>query len=390
MKSNLIIIVLFFCALVGVNYPVITGVSWADLFVVPLFIYVILNLKSIKINNDIIAYTSIIYAIIMLISALINATITDTIFLNFFRNYIEGCIAYLALKRAINNERDFKIFSYIAILYCVLYIFMISRSFSTIIGGGGKFSSLNSEIYGGRNGMAVTNLLLIILLSYIVYFWRTTKSYIVFLLFPFLIFNIIFSASRFSVISLALFVLFFVIFMTKEIKTIHKMGLIIIIIAIPFFVEHLTSNMDVDAMMYSSELLNDKITQNEDGGFMYRLNNLNYKVIVNWLDNTPVYKWILGDGISITHGVFAFTFCCTGIVGFFYFLVSHIKMIILVWKKSLIGKYLAFFIFIFFLNDIVTNSRFIIGLNTLIYMGMLALMSNTIVLKIQERRKWTQ
>ena len=152
--------------------------------------------------------------------------------------------------------------------------------------------------------------------------------------------------------------------------------------ALPYLVTVLESRIDSGVMSYSSELLHNKITLNEDGGFAYRINDLNIAVIHQWLEQTPFYMWLFGDGISITHGVLSFTFCCTGIIGFIYFLLSHVKIVVSSLRGSSIKKYVAFLVFVFFFNDIVTNSRFIIGVNTLLYMGILAyLISSDKILK---------
>lgn len=383
MKLKHIIIFFYYCALIGSQFPIAPGVSWMDVFCIPLLIYVLANTKRLNISEDIIARTSIVYAIIMIASGILNTTLTNTVFVNFTRNFIEGIIAYLALSVSLKGEKEIIRFSYLSFFYAAAYLLITNISILTSIEYDANFSGVSSDVYGGRNGMAVTNLLVIILLTYHIFFWKNKKANIVLVLFPFLVFNIIFSASRFSVISLVIFIAFVILFMSGRMKMSNKIILILFLAVIPYLVSMLESRMDSGVMSYSSELLQNKITKNEDGGFAYRLNDLNFLVIKNWLNVTPAYSWLFGDGISITHGIFSFTFCATGLVGFLYFIISHLKMIVVFWKRKKYEKYIAALIFIFILNDIVTNSRFIIGMNTMIYMGMLAYFNrSTQVVKI--------
>ena len=377
MNSKIIIILLFFCALIGTNYPIAAGVTWADIFVAPLFFYTLAN-NWIKISNkDIIAKFSLVYAGLMLFSALSNGTIDDTVFLNYFRIYVEGCVAYASLQIALKGEKEKKFFGCMSFMYAITFLLLTSMAMSSSIGERENFNDLSSGLYGGRNGMAVTNLLLIILLTYFVFLWQNKKVTFVFVLFPFFVFNIIFSASRFSVISLFIFVLFVVIVMMNKLKRKNKIFIIAFAIVMPFTIDSIMSFMDADMMSYSSELLNKKMSNDSEAGLVFRLNELNIKVIYDWINDTPIYLWLFGDGISITHGIFSFTFCSTGIIGFLYFTITHYKMIKYYWKKARPYKYIAVLIFVFFLNDIVTNSRFTIGANTMLYMGMLAFFNRT-------------
>lgn len=367
-----IIICLFFCALVGTQFKIIQGVYWSDFFCFPLLIYALFNIGSIKVNKDLIARTSFVYSGFLLMSGFVNGTLTNTVYLNFTRIFVEGAIAYVSLVIAIKSEKELLFFKWLFYIYSVVFLVLSATSLTMSMELEGNFQAL--DIQSGRNGMAVTNLLIVIMLSFLVL--RSPKSVdkIFFLLFPFLVFNIFFSASRFSVISLGVFVIFMLYWTWKKFSAKRIVVLLFIAAFLPYVVELLMSKVDSNIMDYSSELLTEKITKNEDGGFAYRLFDLNIDVIKQWSKEVPIYMWFFGDGKSITHGIFSFTFCCTGVLGFLYFVISHIKMIIWFWRKSFICRYISFLVFIFFFNDIVTNSRFIICVNTLIYMGMLAYM----------------
>ncbi len=363
---------MFFSALIGTQYKIIQGVTWADIFCVPLLIYVLSNLSIVRLNKDIIGKSTLVYSLILLLSGLVNRTITNTIFLNYTRIFIEGSVAYIALVISLSGVKELKWFKYSFYLYSILYLFLFESSLMTEVEIEGDFQTL--DIMNGRNAMAVSNLLIIMMLTFLMFTTKIKFEKFFFILYPFLIFNIFFSASRFSVISLIFFGLFIIYWFLKRFSVRNVVLLLIAVAIIPSLVSYISSHVDSSVMDYSSELLRDKITKNEDGGVSFRINEMNFVVMKEWLNETPVYKWLLGDGISITHGIFSFTLCSTGFIGLFYFIISNCKIVVSFWKKSAFDKYIAFVVFIFFFNDIVTNSRFIIGLNTLIYMGMLAYM----------------
>lgn len=366
------IILLFFCALIGTQFSVITGVRFSDFFCVPLFIYALFNIRRIGFNRNLIAKYSLFYSFILLFSGLVNGTITNTVFINFTRIFLEGTVAFCALFIALKTEKELRFFATFFYIYSLYFVLTFASSLSATIADEGNFQAL--DILNGRNAMAVSNLLIVIMLTFMLLTSQKKIDKTVIALFPFLIFNIFFSASRFSVLSLVLFGLFLLLWMRSKISKQNTVILLTLIVALPFFVQMIGSKIDTSVMDYSSELLNEKINKNEDGGFAYRINELNVRVINNWLKDSPIIMWFFGDGISITHGVFSFTFCCTGVIGFLYFLITNIKMIWVYMRRSKTGQYIAFLIFVFFLNDIVTNSRFIIGLNTILYMGMMAFM----------------
>lgn len=369
---NRFIIFLFFCALIGTSYEVTQGVFWSDFLCVPLFLYALFFIRKLDFKKNIVAKSSIVYSLILLLTGLLNETCTDTIFLNFTRIFVEGTVAYTSLVIALRCNKELVFFRCLFYIFSVYFLIFSAISLTSSIELEGNFQAL--DIQSGRNGMAISNLLLVIMLSFLIILSKYSKEKVLYVLFPFFIFNIFFSASRFSVISLGLFSLFIMYWLRKKISA-KGACLVLVFVAILFYVvETIMHNIDSNVMEYSSELLEDKITKNEDGGFAYRLFDLNFDVINKWVQDTPYYMLFLGDGKSITHGIFSFTFCCTGVIGFSYFVFSHIRMVLHYWHSSSICKFMSFLIFIFFFNDIVTNSRFIICVNTLLYMGMLAFM----------------
>lgn len=377
-----LIILFFFGALIGTQFSIIAGVRYSDFFCIPMLFYALSNFQRINVNRNIIAKYSITYSLLLLFSGFVNVTVTNTVYINFTRIFIEGTVAFCALHIALRTEKDLRFFTTLFYLYSLYFVLTYASSLTTSIAEEGNFQKL--DILNGRNAMAVSNLLIVIMLTFMLLASQKKVDKTVIALFPFLFFNIFFSASRFSVISLVLFGLFLLYWMRSKLSKRNTFIFLAVILVLPFFVQMIESRIDSSVMGYSSELLNDKITKNEDGGFGHRINDLNIGVIQAWLEETPFYMWIWGDGVSITHGVFSFSFCCTGVIGFLYFLITNIKMILAYMRRSKTGQYISCLIFIFFLNDIVTNSRFIIGLNTLLYMGMLAyMMSNEMIERIK-------
>lgn len=371
-----LIYVLYFCALVGTRFDVAAGITMADFFCGGLAIICALKFSVILSKRDIIAKYTLAYSVLLIFSATINGNITNTVVLNFCRIFVEGLIVYAALIIAIKNRQKIKLLSILIILFSILYLFASKEQLDSSMLQENNYALVDFE--QGRNAFGVTNLLIGFIIVFI-YFTRpfALSKYCV-LFVPFLIFNIIFSASRFSTLSMALFAAFVLYWQRKSISFRNIFFILLVGTAVYFIVPLLMQSVDSTFMDASTELLTNKLKKNEDGGFMYRLMDLNILWIADWLENTPFIVWFFGDGISITHGILSFTFCCTGLVGCIYFCYSNYKMAYRFYKSGSCGQYLGFVIGIFFLNDVVTNSRFIISQNTLIYMGVLAYISSYI------------
>lgn len=371
-----LIYVLYFCALVGTRFDVAAGITMADFFCGGLAIICALKFSVILSKRDIIAKYTLAYSVLLIFSATINGNITNTVVLNFCRIFVEGLIVYAALIIAIKNRQKIKLLSILIILFSILYLFASKEQLDSSMLQENNYALVDFE--QGRNAFGVTNLLIGFIIVFI-YFTRpfALSKYCV-LFVPFLIFNIIFSASRFSTLSMALFAAFVLYWQRKSISFRNIFFILLVGTAVYFIVPLLMQSVDSTFMDASTELLTNKLKKNEDGGFMYRLMDLNILWIADWLENTPFIVWFFGDGISITHGILSFTFCCTGLVGCIYFCYSNYKMAYRFYKSGFCGQYLGFVIGIFFLNDVVTNSRFIISQNTLIYMGVLAYISSYI------------
>lgn len=377
-----LIFILYFCALVGTRFDVAAGITMADFFCGGLAIICAFKLPVILSKKDLIAKYTFVYSALLLFSAIINGNIANTVVLNFCRIFIEGLIVYASLIIAIKKEKNIKILSILILLFSVLYLFTSREHLNVSMMQENNFALVDFE--QGRNAFGVTNFLLSLIIVFIYFTKPFSLSKYCLLFMPFLIFNIIFSASRFSTLSMAIFAAFVLYWQRKSISFRNLFFILFGCAAVYYIVPMLTQSVDSTFMDTSTELLTNKLEKNEDGGFMYRLMDLNILWIADWLDEAPFYMWIFGDGASITHGILSFTFCCTGLVGCIYFCYSSIKMARKSYKSGIYGQYLCFVIGIFFLNDIVTNSRFIISQNTLIYMGILAYVSSYIKIHSNE------
>ena len=370
---NYLFIIIFFCTLVGHRFEIMTGVSWADVFTLIQVFLLLVNWKYIKFRNDIISKFTFGYLVILIVSSLLNGTFENTVFINIARNYTEGIIAYVALTNSLKSPKIFRFFTYLSVIFIILYLSTSRNDLIASLEESNSYAALDFEF--GRNSFAVTNLLIIILTTFVIYIGKLKYSKYLWVLYPVMLFNIYLSASRFSNISLVIFTAF-MLYMMKGRLTFQRIVLGgLAIIALYYVMPTIAGTLDSDVVSYGADLLYNKLATNHDGGLFYRLYNLNYLVIVEWLEAMPVYLWLFGDGISITHGVFSFTFCCTGLVGLVYFCSTNFIMIKRFWDGTkTTNSFIACLVLIFFLNDIVTNSRFIVGLNTLIYMGVLAYM----------------
>ena len=342
----------------------------ADFFCGGLAIICAFKFSTIMSKKDIIAKYTFIYSVLLLFSATISGNITNTVVLNFSRIFVEGLIVYASLIIAIKKEKDIKILSILIVLFSILYLFTSREQLNASMMQENNFALV--DFGQGRNAFGVTNLLLSLIIVFIYFTKPFALSKYCLLFIPFFIFNIIFSASRFSTLSMAIFAAFVLYWQRRSISFRNIFFILLGCAAVYYIVPILTQSVDSTFMNTSTELLTNKLEKNEDGGFMYRLMDLNILWIADWLDETPFFMWFFGDGASITHGILSFTFCCTGLVGFIYFCYSNIKMAMKSYKSGFYGQYLCFVIGIYFLNDMVTNSRFIISQNTLIYMGILA------------------
>lgn len=371
-----LIYILYFCALVGTRFDIAAGITMADFFCGGLAIICAFKYSVILHKKDLIAKYTFVYSVLLLFSATINGNITNTVVLNFSRIFVEGLIVYVSLIIAIKKEKNIKILSILIVLFSALYLFTSREQLNVSMMQENNFALVDFE--QGRNAFGVTNLLLSLIIVFIYFTKPIVLSKYCLLFIPFLLFNIIFSASRFSTLSMVIFAAFILYWQRKTISFRNLLFILLGCAAVYYIVPILTQSVDSTFMNSSTELLTNKLEKNEDGGFMYRLMDLNILWITDWLEENSFYMWIFGDGVSITHGILSFTFCCTGLVGCLYFCYSSIKMAKKSYKSGFYGQYLCFVIGIFFLNDIVTNSRFIISQNTLIYMGILAYISSYI------------
>lgn len=368
---NYFIIVLFIASLIGTDYKVIQGVTYADFISAITLIAVLIKGNFCKYNKDAFFHLSFVYIILMSIASLLNFTFTDTQFVNYYRIMVEGLIAYTSINVALEKNKHLLFFSYCLVLYSIY--FLIKRQMALTTG-------LEEDIYYfatfDRNEIAFSNLLLIIGLLFVYFKAEIKFNKIILLLIPIMVFNIFFNASRFSVISLVIYVIFMMYWIGIKItaRRIFSIGMLVILFYSVF--DLLMGSFDFSLIEGSSDMLSNKLQGDElkQNSLQMRLWELNIKHIIDWIFDSEIniLQILIGDGLSLTHGIFSQTFCSTGFFGFIYYCSSHWNYIVRRWKISHASRYAAFLVFIMFLNDIITNSHFIVNVNTILYMGLVA------------------
>lgn len=380
--------ILIFGALLGCYYQIAAGITWADFFcgfmVIALFLRQFFHKET---KFDIIAKLTFVYVVWLGLVAIINGTLLQTQFLNYYRIFTEGLIMYVFAYNALDSKKTFRIFVYTFIVYCILFLItsrdMIALSMV-------KFDSFNKVDFGyGRNNWGFTNLMIIMLLSFFLYniHLKAKLNLLCLALFPMLIFNIYFSASRFALIGCIAFFIFFRFWIKRAISPKEIILYVVIFVLAPTITGLLLNTIDSNILEQSQRIFEGKIDKTGEEGFQNRLMNLNFTLIGKYIDQSLFPELLVGNGLSVTHGIFSHTFIASGIIGFLYFCSYHLYLGIIFLKKRRAYSFAAFLIFIMFLNDIVTNSRFIIGVNNLMYMLILAVLINYSRLKISGKNE---
>lgn len=366
--------VLILGSLIGTNYLLFPGIYVSDFFCLIAFIFVLLGKQ--RLDKDYFYKSTITYSCIMLASALLNFTIVQSIFINYFRNFTEGLIIYLLILKYFRDSKSFSFLTYVFIGYAIYFLIASRQMLNASLVDAEGFGLL--DFGTGRNNWSFTNLLTLILLTFIILEIKPRFGKYIFLLFPFLLFNIYFSTSRFSEITLLIFFFFVRYWMGKKIKATEFLLYGIILIIGSYAMDFVSGMFDAGMLEQSRSLADDKSSSTFDDLINARLWELNLEPIVRRLNSMDILGIIIGDGISICHGVFAHTFLSTGIIGFIFFCRYNIRAMKLNWNDNKVAKFSAFVIFAMLLNDFVTNARFIVVLNTIYYMAIMGYLQTRI------------
>jgi len=371
-------IILVFSALLGTQFNIDAGISWADVFCAVLGIEALYKFYTKSWRLDIVSKYTLGYTIILFISSLVNQTIAQTQFLNYFRIFISGLIIYIVVNNTLKQNKSFKAFSIAAIIYSLIFIFMSRSNLQNSMITAENFASLDFSY--GRNNWGFSNLLIIIFLTFIITKVRISKplKILAFLLFPFLIFNVYFSASRFSLLSLIFFAIFVRVWINKPLSFKEFALIIGIILVFPIVSSYILEGFGSNFIEQSRLIFENKIDRTVDETMTGRLMALNLLPIVDVFSKKGFEYFILGDGISVTHGILSHTYIATGIMGLLYFVYYNCLLSIHFFKIRGVGYFVTFLILIMLANDIMTNARFIIGINNMLFMMIMAFLNNII------------
>lgn len=375
---------LLLASLIGTNFNVAPGISWADFLNAFLALICIWKLGVKKWEGDLLSNFTLVYIIILIFSSVLNLTYNKTQFVNYLRIFTCGWIVYIVVRNSLYTKEGLRIFSIMFIFYSIFFL-MYSRDI--LFQSMSEAHSFHTLDFGyGRNNWGFTNLLHLIFISFLLYKVKLPKyiKILAYCQFPFLAFNIYFSASRFALITLVGFIVFFRFWMNKRVSLKEGIALGLLMLIAPFLIMNLEATIDSNFLEGSKHVFESKIDNTEDEVMSGRLYGLNIEPIENYVSNplTGIEGILIGDGLSITHGVLSHTFIATGLIGFVYFFIYNLYLILYYFRKNRIGIFIAAVLIIMLVNDIMTNARFIIYINNLLFMIILAFLVNR--LKINE------
>lgn len=371
--SFVINLIIIFGALLGHEFPLGAGVSLSDVFCGIALIFLPFQIiTGSGLYKDKISKWTFIYFLCLAFAGLLNFTYNQTQYLNYFRIFTEGLILYCFTRNTLTTESRIHKIGFLFLIYTLIFLYT-SRNMMTqnMI----EATDFHVVSFGyGRNNWGFTNLLCLILCCFTIYKFKFKfmLNKIALCLFPILIFNIYLSASRFSVISLVAFLVFFRFWIGKRISPKEIVFYIIIFIVAPTIISLLFNSVNSNILEESQRVFENKIDDTEDDAFSLRIMRLNVLLIVDAIQHADILHLIFGDGLAITHGVFSQTFLSTGLVGFFVYTFSTFYLIVHYFRKKGVYSLVAIIILIMLANDTVTDARFIIGVNNQLYMIILA------------------
>lgn len=368
---KLVVYALAVGGLVGTNFNIITGVTWGDIAASILLIIAIVCHLLGKWRLDMFSKLSAIYLPFMLVSAIINAELLNTIFINYFRNYLWGILFYDVLSNTIHSIKDIK---RILVMFAAYLLFFL-LNFKSMMDNTYYDTIATLDFGYGRNNVAFTALLLSIFFLFL-YYSKLLKFYI---LVGIVLMSIIitFCASRYAMIMLVLsFILFYL--CSRKGTNLKEILLFLLIAVVGGVVYHFVIGfIDESFYEFSQSYLNDKINGAGNDFWTTRILEINVKPVTNVLQsNNPLLVLMFGAPEAIQHSFLSHTLITTGLIGCLCFVVTHIK--ILFWSYQFKGVYFFLFliVMVMFVNDFITNSRFIVTVNSMLYGMICAILYN--------------
>ncbi len=378
MINKYIIYSLISASLIGVYYSIDKGISYADIFCPILSLFALYGFFSNRWKTNLFCRINIGYAVIMAIASVVNITFTNTVFINYFRIYIYGIIIYYCTYNSIRSRKDLKWFLFFISFYFVYFLININSIVqSSFIVGEGDYTSLSQQIIYGRNPLGFTAILFSLLVLFL-YTTKILKFYICSIILGMSAFVIVLSASRFSVITFVLVLLYFLFVTYRHIGFGGFIKSIVIMLAFPLLASYLSSYVSSDILSSGIDLLTGKMEVIDSDVENVRIFAINVDPINNWMKSAKYLNYLIGDGLYIGHSVFAHTLLSTGLVGLAYYMYTNIKFSIVSYNKGTVyGKFLFLVVTVMLMNDLITNSRFIILLNNMLFMTIVAVISKS-------------
>lgn len=356
-----IIYIITICSLIGTQFPIRSGVTYADVCCAILLIISAIKFIKRSWKIDQFCKLTIAYIPIMFLVAIVNSDITNTIFINYFRNYLWGVVVYFALSNSIHTIKDIKVILSYSILFLLMFLLnykgMIQESY---------YESIATLDFGyGRNNVAFTALLIAIVFEFL-YYSKLAGSYI---LIGILLMSIIivFCASRFAMIMLVVSFIIARLFLHKRLS-IYDFFSLSLLLAIGLYFYNYASNL-VDPVFYqnSIDLLTEKLVGTTDDLIDTRIYLINIVPLSNTVSTDGFGFLLFGKPEAIQHSSFAHTLITTGILGFSVFIITNIKILFLTFRYKGVNIFLFIVVLVMFINDFITNARFIVCMNSILY-----------------------
>ena len=355
---------------IGVYFTLDKGITYADVFCPILSLFALFGLVTNRWHLDNFCRINIGYAAIMAFASILNLSFTNTVFINYFRIYLYGIVIYCCTYNSIRSKRDLKKFLFIIFLFFLYFLVNLNTivQFSFEVGEG-DYSSLSNHIIYGRNSLGFTAILFS-LLSLFLYSIDIIKIY--------MCSAVLLSASRFSVIAFIIILVYFLIVNSRQKGVVGILKSIVIMIAFPLLAGYLFSFVSSDVLSTGIDLLTGKMEVIDSDVEDVRIFAINVRPILNWMADAKIINYIIGDGSFIGHSIFAHTLISTGIIGLIYYMYTNIKYLTVNFLgKTVFNKFTFLVVSIMIMNDFITNSRFIILLNNMLFMLIVAFISKS-------------
>lgn len=360
-------------SLIGTYYSVAPGITYADFMCLLLLLISIIKYIQKQWVIDRFCKLSALYIPFMLFSAIINAEISNTVFINYFRNYLWGIVVYFALSNNIHCIKDIKKILLFGVAFMVIFLINYKSMMQETY-----YTNLATLDFGyGRNNVAFTALLFSIVFEFL-YYTRLVKSYIL-LGIVVMTTIIVFCTSRFSMMMLIISFVIFRLFSYKKISISELITIICFVALGPIVYKIIITHIDSSFYAMSQNYLNEKINGAGDDFMNSRIMSINIDPIMHMLNFESLDFLLIGRPLYIQHSFLSHTLITTGIGGFLCYIISNIKL--LKWTFKYKGDYLFLFIvvMVMFTNDFITNARFIIGVNSIFYGAICAIIYRYII-----------